>query len=261
LFYAKNSYPLVHFSRILYRYKDQIFFTWNGTNDELRTFLQTVSKQYSNVHFQTLIGSSVQFLNAYIENRHGQLYSRVYHDPTIQSYTLPYVVGHTKVNHSDWLRSALIRAVYYCSSVHDFNQERIYIELTYLTSGYSLIFVESHVQHFFNYVNAEMMRYSLDQIMYDKFRRQWLEFMVGKHKLSEELQKVDDNGHLIRLNYLYEYGPRCEFNKQFHRLWLNSFGTDSNISQENSTIILTTKHLHSLNALLAQHKSSYWVQQ
>ena len=40
-------------------------------------------------------------MNVYIENRHGHLYTRVHHDPTIQRCTLPYVTGHSKLAHSD----------------------------------------------------------------------------------------------------------------------------------------------------------------
>ncbi|CAF1172266.1 unnamed protein product [Rotaria sordida] len=140
------------------RYRDQIFFTWNKSNAlELETVLRTIRENHSNVHFQKLIGTSVQFVNTYIENRQRQLYSRIYHDLIIQSYTLPYVVGHSKLAHSDWFLSALIRAVCYCSSVEDFNQERIYLELPCLTNGYSLLFVEAHVQHFFNYFHTHAM--------------------------------------------------------------------------------------------------------
>ncbi|CAF2404113.1 unnamed protein product [Rotaria sp. Silwood2] len=67
------------------------------------------------MHSQKLIGSSVQILNAYVENLHDQLYSRAYRDPTIQNYTLPYVMGHSKLAYSNWLLGALIRAV--CSHV------------------------------------------------------------------------------------------------------------------------------------------------
>ncbi|CAF4337030.1 unnamed protein product, partial [Rotaria magnacalcarata] len=37
---------------------------------------------------------------------------------------------------SHWLRSSLIRAVRYCTTIEDFNQERIYLEMTYLANGY-----------------------------------------------------------------------------------------------------------------------------
>ncbi|CAF4667764.1 unnamed protein product, partial [Rotaria magnacalcarata] len=84
------------------------------------------------------------FLNAFVQNQNGDLFSRIHRHPLIQGYSLPYEVGHAKLVHSDWLRSALIRAVCYCSSVEDFNLERIYLELTCLTNGYSLRFVETH---------------------------------------------------------------------------------------------------------------------
>ncbi|CAF4673141.1 unnamed protein product, partial [Rotaria socialis] len=147
------------------RYKDQIFFTWNNGNEEqLGSFLQTIRDKSPNVQFQKLIGSCVPFLNAFVQNQNGDLFSRIHRHPLIQGYSLPYEVGHAKLVHSDWLRSALIRAVCYCSSVEDFNLERIYLELTCLTNGYSLRFVETHVQHFFNFFHLHPMRYSRDQI-------------------------------------------------------------------------------------------------
>jgi hypothetical protein len=212
-----------------------------------------------NVHIQTLIGSSVQLLNAYVENRNGQLYSRIYHEPTIQRYTLPYVVGHSKVNYSDWIRSALLRAVCYCSSVDDFNQERIYIELTCLVNGYSFIFVESRISHFYDYFRAANLRYDMDQKMYDKFRQQWFDLIDMQRVLSNKLQNFDDNGNLIRLNYLYEYGSRCQFNEEFYKIWIKHFHIDPILRQEKTAIILTSKHLHSLNALLAQQKLFCWI--
>ncbi|CAF4636069.1 unnamed protein product, partial [Rotaria socialis] len=121
------------------RYKDQIFLTWsNGNEEQLGSFLQTIRDKSPNVQFQKLIASSVPFLNAFVQNQNGDLFSRIHRHPLIQGYSLPYEVGHAKLVHSDWLRSALIRAVCYCSSVEDFNLERIYLELTCLTNGYSL---------------------------------------------------------------------------------------------------------------------------
>lgn len=217
--------------------------------------MQTVAKTYPDIHLQTFVGPTVHFLNAYVANRNGQLYTRVYHDPISQGYTLPYVIGHSKLNHSDWLRSALVRAVAYCSSVEDFQQERIYLQLTCLVNGYSLLFVESHIQHFFYYFTADNMRYYLDQTMFDKFRRRLFDFIDVQHELSNKNQRLDNNGSLIRLHYLYEIGPRCQFNQKFHNLWRKHFGNHPELSKENSLIVLTTKHLHSLNALLAQYKS------
>ncbi len=201
------------------RYKDQLFFTWNGFENELDYFLQTIRQNYPHVQLRTRIGTSVSFLNAYVANQDGQLYTRVYRDPTIQAYTLPYVVGHPKVKHSDWIRSALVQAVCYCSSIEDFNQERIYIELTCLVNGYSVQFVDSRIAHFYDYFHENTLRYTMDQGRYEKFRRQWFDFTDMQRAYSSTLQHLDDHGHLIHLHYLYEFGARCQFNQEFVKLW------------------------------------------
>ena len=128
--------------------------------NQFRQLLQTLSSKYPNVKVQAKMGFKSQFLNAHIENQNGTLYSCVYHDPNSQKYTLPYVIGHPKVAHSHWFRSALIRAVRYCTSVFDFNQERIYLEITCLANGYSLEFIEQRINHFFTLFDATSLRVS-----------------------------------------------------------------------------------------------------
>ena len=242
------------------RIKDQIFFTWNNAKETLRAHLLAIATKHPNVHMQILIGPSVRFLDVYIENQNGQLVTRVYHHPTIQGYTLPYVSGHSKASHGDWLRSALIQAVYCCSSVDDFQQERIHLELTFLTNGYSLLFVENHVHHFFSYFHADAMRYSTDRVSYATFRRQIFSFLEQQRQRSVELQNLDDRGRLLRFEYLYDFGPRSQFNERFHELWSKYLTRHPTLSKGPTKIILTTKHRHSLNALLTQPKSFCWVQ-
>ncbi|CAF3189319.1 unnamed protein product [Rotaria socialis] len=69
-------------------------------------------------------------------NTRSTLYSRIDHDHETQSYTLPYAIGNSKVTHSHWLQSSLIRAVRYCTSIEDFNREIIHLDVTRLTNGY-----------------------------------------------------------------------------------------------------------------------------
>ncbi|CAM4944583.1 unnamed protein product [Rotaria socialis] len=231
-----------------------------GTKNNLIVFLQTIRDKNPNLQFQKLIGTNVPFLNAFVENQNGELFTRVDHHPILPRYTLPYVVGHSKLAHGDWFRSALIRAVCYCSSIENFNLERIYLELTCLTNGYSLFFVENNVQHFFGYSHADSMRYLKDQAMYDKFRHNWFGYMTMQYELSDKLKKFNDNDSLILLNYLYEFGPRCQFNQQFYCLWSESFNQHPNLSKDKAKIQLTTKRQHSLNSLLAREKSTHSIQ-
>ena len=240
-------------------YKDRAFFTWNGFKNELEYILQIIEQQYPQIQTQISIDTSVPFFNAVISNHHSQLFVRLYQDPTRQAYTLPYVVGHSKVNHSDWIRTVLLRAVCYCSSVQDFQQERIHLELTYLASGYSLCFVDSRVTHFFHYFQADDLHYSMDQSMYDKFRQQCFNFKDIHRALSNQLQHRNDSGEVIHLHYRYEYGARCQFKKDFHKLWNIYFHQHAYLDAKKVTVRLTTKHLHSLNALLAQQNSSGWA--
>ncbi|CAM4965849.1 unnamed protein product [Rotaria socialis] len=99
---TNNEFSLQLNNEFFGRYEDQIFFTWNNGNEEqLGSFLQTIRDQSPNVQFQKLIASSVPFLNAFVQNQHGDLFSRIYRHPLIQSYSLPYEVGHAKLVHSD----------------------------------------------------------------------------------------------------------------------------------------------------------------
>ncbi|CAF4438602.1 unnamed protein product [Rotaria socialis] len=267
----KNLLHIFLYNNVFY-YKDKIYTLMKdikikyssrgimGMKKNLTVFLQTIRDKNHNVQFQKLIGTNVPFLNAFVENQNGELFTRVYHHPILSRYTLPYVVGHSKLAHGDWFRSALIRAVCYCSSIENFNLERIYLELTCLANGYSIFFVENNVQHFFGYFHADTMRYLKDQTMYDKFRHDWFGYMTMQYELSDKLQTFNDNDCLIHLNYLYEFGPKCQFNQQFHCLWLESFNQHANLSKDKVKVQLTTKHQHSLNSLLAREKSTCSIQ-
>ncbi|CAF2034186.1 unnamed protein product, partial [Rotaria magnacalcarata] len=243
------------------RYKDQIFFTWNNSNEkELCRFLQTLQDKDSPIQFQQRIASTVRFLNVHIDNLKGELSTRIYHQSMMGKYSLPYVVGHSKQAHSDRFQSALIRAVCCSSSLDDFHLELVTLELTCLTNGYSLQFVETQVEHFFGYFHAHEMRYSKDPTMYDRFRKNWFSYMTMQYQLTDKLHQFNDKGQLIQLNYHYEQGPRCEFNEQFHRLWSHYFHQHPTLSKEKTKVLLTSKQQYSLNTLLAEEKPANLIQ-
>ena len=104
------------------------------------------------------------------------------------------------------------------------------------------------------------MRYSMNQATYEKLRRQWFDYMQMQHELTDELQRFDDQGQLIHLNYLYELGPRCQFNKEFHHLWFDYFKNHPSLSKDKLKLLLTPKHFHTLNTLLTKQETSYSIQ-
>lgn len=242
---------ILFFHSFLFRCKDQIFFTWSkSSSSELFAFVQKIREDVETVRFDIFNGRTVPFLNVSIENRHGNLYTRVLHEPELQRYHLPYVNGHSKLAHSEWLRSALIRAVCCSTFVREFHEERIYLEVTFLANGYSLQFVETHIQHFFNYFHTPNMRYTLDEALFNKFRHQWYDYMLLQCEQTEELNKLYDCGQVFQLNYFYEYGPRCQFNKKFHELWSHYFSKHPNLSCDRLKLQIKPKHYQTLNTLL-----------
>jgi hypothetical protein len=240
--------------RLILRCQHQLFFTWNDKANELGRILESIRRQTTNVHLHVVTSFDVTFLQAHIENRDGTLLTRVHHDPTRQEYTLPYVIGHSTVQHSHWLRSALIRAVRYCSCVNDFNRERIYLEVTCFTNGYSLKFVEKRIHHFFTHFDAASLRLALDQHVYNQLRQRLFTFISKQQRAIEINQVRENNDELTRLSYVYEYGPKHAFNRQLHSILSTHLHAHEQFSKNKTKMILTTKHRHSLNALLARQK-------
>ncbi|CAF2924522.1 unnamed protein product [Rotaria sp. Silwood2] len=100
-------------NEFLGRCKDEIILTWNSDMEELQSIVKQIHIPDTSIEIQLTMASKVQFLDAYIENKEGLLYSRVDHHHGAQPYTLPYAIANSKAAHSHWLRSSRIRAVRY----------------------------------------------------------------------------------------------------------------------------------------------------
>ncbi|CAF4210878.1 unnamed protein product, partial [Adineta steineri] len=240
------------------RCQNQIFFTWNRSTNALLEILQTFGSEHAHIEFDIKIDSTVQFLDVHVSNYHGTLFTRVYHDSNSQKYTLPYVIGNSRSAHSHWLRSALIRAVRYCISVYDFNQERLYLQATCLVNGYSLEFVDDRIRHFFKHFDGVSLLSVSNQDEYDKLRRRLMNYINEQKEYNLKNKELEKNKQLIRLNYLHEFGPKHEFNRQLKEILSNKL-VDKKIPfiKQQLTINLKTIHQYSLNGLLSQQKPSH----
>ena len=149
-----------------------------------------------------------------------------------------------------------MRAVRYCSNFNDFEQERIYLEMSCLLNGYSLDFIETQLTHFYQYFNADRIRFCMNQIVYDKLRGRLFDFIDRQRKNLDKFHALEDVERVIRLPYLYDYGLRQKFNEKFLEIWSQYLINDPHLSTEKTKFILNVKHIYSLNALLAQQKPS-----
>ncbi|CAF4239749.1 unnamed protein product [Rotaria sp. Silwood2] len=243
------------------RYQNQIFFTWNQSLNELEEILHQMKLQYNHLDFHISIEKQLTFLDIYLENRHGFLYSRVHHEQNRQRYTLPYTSNENSIRiHSHWLRSSLIRAVRYCTAVEDFHYERIYLEMSYLANGYSYEFIKKHLQHFFLQFGAkEFQQFVLDQGLYEKFRHRLFNFMSEQRQHIQKKQESFKKNRRFHLSYIYDnISSKSKFNKQLREILSDSIKI-KNTTFENSKLQLdiTTKHQYSLNALLSHQRPSH----
>ncbi|CAF3347698.1 unnamed protein product [Rotaria sp. Silwood2] len=210
------------------RYHNIGFFTWNASTDYLeRLFDELQQTLDSDIKLTTFIDTRVEFLNAVIENTKGILETRVYHNPNEQPFLLPYAKNHPRLRHRQWFRYALIRAGQYCSSFEDFEDERRYIEMSFLTNGYSLDFVEYHLRQF----NSKFFRseYQIKDINHHTYRilRHELFRLIDEQKRELiEVQQLQKNHQLIDLHYLFDWGSRCQFNERFYKLWSSIINED-----------------------------------
>ncbi|CAF5229535.1 unnamed protein product, partial [Rotaria magnacalcarata] len=80
IYISISTQCLSYFYFFFCRYKDQLFFTWNNSNEkELCRFLRPLQDKYPSVQFQPRIGSTVRFFNVHIDNSKGELSTRIYH--------------------------------------------------------------------------------------------------------------------------------------------------------------------------------------
>jgi hypothetical protein len=237
------------------RYDNIGFFTWCGSTENLEIHFNELNYQHPDVQITRSTGLNVHFLNIYIENRKGNLYTRVYRDPNKQLFLLPYVTnGHPRLIHRQWFQYVLIRAGQSCTLLEDFQTERLYIELTFLANGYSLDFVEYHLKNFYKRFNnrhqQQQQQSILDRSSYMSLRRQLFRHLDIPKRQLEEREQLKKDHRWIELYYLYDWGLRYKFNENFHKLWSTILERDVKFKKYGLKIKLYTKHCYLSNSIL-----------
>jgi hypothetical protein len=69
-----------------------------------------------NIKLNTQSGSSINFLDLYIENINGQIFTKVYHKPSYEPYYLPFNSVHPMHMKKNIPSVMLTRAIEYCST-------------------------------------------------------------------------------------------------------------------------------------------------
>jgi hypothetical protein len=118
------------------RYIDDIFFTWNESEEKAKAILEAANKFHTNIKLTYTIGKIVPFLDILLSNQNGILHSSVYHKPAAQPTFLSFLSDHPRHVFRNVVQTALMRTIRYSSTFDAFNIEQRQIRLKLLYNGY-----------------------------------------------------------------------------------------------------------------------------
>jgi hypothetical protein len=124
------------FAYIMRSYIDDIFFTSNEPLEKINQMLDEVNNLHPNIKLVRQLGTSVSFLDLFIENKNGTLVTSVFHKQAAEPYIVPFKSDHPRQIFKNFIDVALKRAVRYSSKLSAFNAERRSIKLTLSRSWY-----------------------------------------------------------------------------------------------------------------------------
>jgi hypothetical protein len=97
--------------------------------------LDEANKYHQNIKLIRQVGTSVSFLNAFVENKNGILATSVYREEAAEPYIVPFKSGHPRHVFNNIIDVALLRAVRYSSTLSAFNEDHRLIKLMLLYNG------------------------------------------------------------------------------------------------------------------------------
>lgn len=121
---------------LYFLYIDDIFITINWP---IRHLLKQVDRWNSfdeNIKLSTHIGPSNNFLDLFIENQNGILFTTVYLKPSYEPYYLPFNSIHPLYMKKNIPYTMLLRAIRYCSTFQSYIDEKEKLRMALLLNKY-----------------------------------------------------------------------------------------------------------------------------
>jgi hypothetical protein len=149
-FFERNIVKQVNNSGGLYiRSIDDIFIAINWSLRHLDKQIDQWNKFDSNIRLNAQAGHSINFLDLYIENNNGELFTKVYHKPSYEPYFLPFNSIHPTHMKMNIPYAMLLRAIKYCSNFEAYINEREKLRMALLLNKYPDIFINKQFSRLF----------------------------------------------------------------------------------------------------------------
>ncbi|CAF1364639.1 unnamed protein product [Rotaria sp. Silwood1] len=194
-----------------------------------------------NIKLKAGVSYSINFLDLYIENRNGELFTKVYHKPSYEPYYLPFnsvQSMHMKKNISFEM---LIRAIKYCSTFKAYLYERKKLRMTLLLNKYLGKVIDKQFNRVFKkyYINQPVSTKNYN-ILRDK--------MIYMHMQKKKIPI--DYGRTMFVHFTYCLNMKT-FPTKFHALW-NKYFIQSPINEIKQ--VLGTHNIKNLQRQLIHNK-------
>ncbi|CAF3858545.1 unnamed protein product [Rotaria sordida] len=222
------------------RYIGVVFITTNLSKEDILKLLDETVRTDPNIKMTITINQALEYLDAIVENNNGQLRTTIYHKSAWEPHILPYKSDHPRHIHANIIYTMLVRAARLCSTVEDFDMERLSTEMILLVNGYPPKFIQQHIKNFFIQHDAMKVWTELNTEAYEQL-------------YNTLLYKPTRKENQIYVHYTFENGPLLNFKKEYRQIW-EKFYVYPGSRLKNTRLILGTILNGTLQSLLI-HKT------
>ena len=149
-FEKKFIYPCIKsFCNFYCRFIDDIFLLWNGTEEELLSFISKLNKCHPTIKFDFKYSKEqIDFLDTtvYKNRQKNKLYTKIYHKPTDQRNFLHHQSAHPKSLIKSIPYAQAIRVKKICSEQSELNKNLDKLKTDFVKRGYNENFVEEQFE-------------------------------------------------------------------------------------------------------------------
>ncbi|CAF1059731.1 unnamed protein product, partial [Didymodactylos carnosus] len=213
-FFERDIVRQINNSGGLYlRYIDDMFIIINWPIRHIMKEVDRWNKFDPNIKLSADIRFEANFLDLYIKNQDGQLFTTVYHKPSYEPYYLPFNSIHPMHMKKNIPFAMLLRAIRYCSTLQAYLEERGKRKMDLLLNKYpgkiidqqfNLVLQKFNINQTFTIHNYNLLR---EQVINTSFK-----------------EKVPiDHRRTIFVHFTY-CTNMATFPKKFHTLWNKYFG-------------------------------------
>lgn len=140
------------------RCTDEIFFTWNKSEEAIRQLLSSMSPQNFDLHISICMSHNLYYLDVQLGHNNGRLITQMIHHDDTEPYSLPYIYDISQMSYAGLMESALLRAVRCYSNLSDFMREFEQLRFSYRYNGFTEKFICDKTQSFLDKFNVSNLK-------------------------------------------------------------------------------------------------------